>query len=255
MNEALKQLAMDYKRSSDQKKKNEILDKIRFSEKTKRDFPDLLDLAKEKNLDLEFYKMVIDCFFETPFDRFPLASIHRRLEGRVFENYFIGCLQRKNMGFKFLESLYSDLVEDSGLSKIIMNIMVTTACSLDNFLFLLIQEKLSKEQETKLLVEMKRHNGCLNFWIRALERAKVNSSLQIYSENLLRQKLTRRNFYGVYELYMDNPNTKAASLILEIMADMAKTESEVDKVLYLSAKDHVAFDTAMKKKGKFIAED
>jgi hypothetical protein len=255
MNETLKQLTLGYKRSSDQRKKTEILEKIRLAEKTKKDFYDLLDLGKDSNLDLEFYKMVLDCFFETNFDRFSLASIHGRLKGRALENYFIGDLQRKNMDFKFLESLYLDLSENPDLAKIVLDVMTTTAFSLDNFLFLLIQDKLDKEQEAKMLAELRRQNGCLNFWIKALERAKSESALKAYAENLLRQKITKRNFESIHDLYLDNPDAKVASLMLEIMANLAKTEKEVDTVLYLIDKEHKSFTIVERKKKKFTDED
>jgi hypothetical protein len=250
MNEELKKLSLDYKHSSDSWKKLNLLEKIRFAEKTKKDFLDLLDLAKANNLDLEFYKTVIDGFFELPVDRFSLASVYKRLKGYVLENYFIGCLQRKNMDSRTLEMMYSELPKDSDLAPIIFNVIITTAISLDGYLFLLNQDRLDPTLEAKLLTEVKRHNGCLEFWIKILERARPGSALKAYAENILKQKISKRSFASVHELYLDNPSQRMTWLMLDIMSEMASSEKEIDIVLYLAPRDSYYFRVANEKKEK-----
>lgn len=250
VNEKLKVMTINYKQASRLEKKREILEEIYFSEKTPDDFLEMLNMARCHNLDLEFHKAILDSFFETPFTGETLSAVYKKLKGRVLDNYFIGNIYRKNMTFKTLEGLYYQLEADKNLADKVFTVMINTAISLDNYIFLLSQNKLDTDLENRLLTETKRQNGCLGFWVRAIERAKSDSALMHYAENLLRQKVIRRTFESAHEFYLEHAETKAASLLLEILANMAETEKEVNAVLYLTTKDHLAFQIAKQKKKK-----
>lgn len=252
MNEDLKRLAKLYKESTKITQKEKILNEIITEKKSLSDFLGLIDEARNRNLDLEFSKAIIDNFFATlNLDTNDLVIFYQRVKARVFESYFIGNLYRKNINFKTLELFYLRYKEqDKSLAKILVQIMVTTAFSVDHFLSILCCEELDKNLELDFLVEVKKQNGCMAFWVKAYERAKPNSALMLYADNLLRKKMAARPFTSAYDFYMEHLEARVAPVLLEAIADMAQTEQELDKVIYLAPKNSKIFMIAAQKKEK-----
>lgn len=255
MNEELKRLTRLYKESTKITQKEKILNEIITEKKNLSDFLGLIDEARNRNLDLEFSKAIIDNFFETlNLDTKDLVVFYQRVKARVFESYFVGNLYRKNINFKTLELFYLQYKDrDKNLAKILVQIMVSTAFSVDHFLSILCCEELDKNLELDFLVEIKKQNGHMAFWVKAYERAKPNSALMLYADNVLRKKIAARPFVSAYDFYMEHLEAKVAPVLLEVIAEMAKTEQELDKIIYLTPQNSKLFTTLKKKKEKLVA--
>lgn len=255
MNEELKKLTRLYKESTKLTQKEKILNEIITEKKSLSDFLGLIDEARNRNLDLEFSKAVIDNFFENlNLESRDLISFYKKVKTRVFESYFIGNLYRKNIAFRNLEYLYLKILSsDKGLAKILFQVMVSTAFNVEHFVSLLCYNELTPAMEQNFLVEIKRQNGYMSFWVKAYEKAKPKSALMSYAEHVLQQKMVARPFASAYDFYMDNSETKVAPILLAVLADMAKTESEIDKVLYLTPRDSKIFLNLTNKKESVVA--
>lgn len=255
MNEELKKLTRLYKESTKITQKEKILNEIITEKKSLSDFLGLIDEARNRNLDLEFSKAIIDNFFETlSLDTKDLVFFYQRVKTRVFESYFIGNLYRKNIAFKNLEYFYLQaLKDDKGLARILFQVMTSTAFSVEHFITLLCYDELTPIMEQNFLVEIKKQNGYMSFWVKAYEKARPKSALMSYAEHVLQQKMAARPFVSAYDFYMEYSEAKVAPVLLEVIANMAKTESEIDKVLYVTPRDSKIFLNLTNKKEKLAA--
>jgi hypothetical protein len=255
MNETLKQLVRFYKETTRTEKKEKILNEIIAEKKSLSDFLGLIDEARNRNFDLDFSKAIIDNFFETlNLDTKDLVFFYQRIKARFFESYFVGNLYRKNINFKTLELFYlRNKDQDKGLAKILFQVMTATAFSVEHFVSLLCCDELTPVMEQNFLVEIKKQNGYMSFWVKAYEKARPNSALTSYAEHVLQQKMAVRPFASAYDFYMEHSETKVAPVLLEVLADMAKTESEIDKVLYLTPRNSKTFLNLTNKKEKLVA--
>ena len=249
-NDRLNFLVRKYQEVTKAEKQKGIIEDICFEKKQISDFMMLLDYAKQFNFDLSFSKAIIDNFFEWPFDGKALITFYKKVKGKVFENYFVGNIYRKNMTFKTLEHLYSEIKSDKDLSKIIFQVMLSTALSIEHFLSLLYCNDSDKNLEQQLLIEIKRRTSCIDFWIKALDRAKTASTLWIYIENLIKQITLRRSFTSAYKLYMESTETKAAPILLEAIALMAETKEELSIILYVAPHESEEYLSANKKRNE-----
>jgi hypothetical protein len=255
MNEKLRPLIQSYRSATKPDRKKQLIEDIIFAEKKLPDFLLLLDEARSHNFDLDFSKAIIDNFFNClQTEHQDLLTFYKKVKGRVFESYFIGNIYRKNLPFKTLEYLYLQNKEhDKDLAKIIFQVMVTTAFSVEHFVSLLCYDELSPAMEQNFLVEIKKQNGCMAFWVKAYERARPGSALMLYAEHLLRIKTANRPFDSAYIFYNEHHETKASLILLETVAEMAKTEKELDKIIYVAPRGSKIFLNAQQRKEKLTA--
>jgi hypothetical protein len=255
MNDKIKHLILAYKTTPKADKRKQIIEEIILTEKGLPDFLKLLEEARNSNFDLDFSKAIIDNFFDSlDLETTDLLTFYKKVKGRVFESYFVGNLYRKNINFKNLECFYLKFEkEDKNLAKILFQVMTSTAFSVEHFLSLLCYNELTPIMEQNFLVEIKKQNGYMSFWVKAYEKARPNSALMSYAEHVLRQKMAARPFVSAYDFYMEHSETKVAPALLEVLADMAKTEPEIDKVLYLTPRNSKTFLNLTNKKEKLVA--
>jgi hypothetical protein len=93
----------------------------------------------------------------------------------------------------------------------------------------------------------------MSFWVKTYEKAKPKSALMSYAGHFLQQKMAGRPFASAYDFYMEHCETKAAPVLLEVLANMAQTEPEIDKILYVAPENSKTFLKLTQKKEKIVA--
>lgn len=254
MDEKLKKLAMEYKAAFRYEKKKKLLDAVFFYDKKLEDFLGLLDLAKIGNFNLEFTKKVIDSFFEWQFDGSSLRALYNKVKGQVAESYFVGSIYRKNMTLKMLAHIYcySQTQVDKDFCKVIQNIMLHSALDMEDFVTILCEKGLDKQTEERLISELKKHDSSMPFWIRTLDRSLPGSTLENSAKKIITQQIAKRSFKSLHELYDENSSKRAAAIILQVLADVAVTLEEANKVIYLAEENSKAYKIASSKKAEML---
>lgn len=238
-----------YKKANRKDRKNRALKKLIAVAKSD-DLLYLMDEANKNSIDLSFGQIIIDEFFNNlDLKSEDLLNFYLKVQGKIFENYFIGNLYRKNIGFKDLENFCLKIKgKNNSFEKIIAKIMLSTSVCTEDLILILCRCSLDIEIEKDILKILRKHSSQISFWAKAYERSVPKSTLNIYAENYLKKIISRKQFNSIYRIYEEYSEQKVAEIFLNELAKIANTENQINKVLYVSSDKSLAYIIAFKKK-------
>lgn len=250
MNEKLRALILSYKKEISRMKKREILKKVVELNKNFTDFLFIMNQVKVKNLDVEFIKAIIDNFFAKEFSGQSLTSFYQTIKNQLLlKLYFINCMNRKELPARTWVAIYAD-VTDKDLAQILENLIVSMDYSMEHFVLLASMKNIDETVTKQALIELKKHDGSANFWIKAYERAPSGSVLEKHAEKMVKNNAEGRTFTSANELFIENYGRRVEHILLNVVAKKAETQKEIEDLLYRASEGSYAFKILSEKKEK-----